>query len=1052
MSIYKTSVNKPITTILIFIGVIIMGLYSLIQLPIDQFPEIEIPSVTVMTSYPGANGTEVETNVSKVLENSLNSVDGLKEIYSTSRDNLSLVTLEFEWGANLDEALNDVRSSIDLVFDALPEGTSRPMVIKLNTSMIPIMQYAISAEESYPGIKRIIEDNLITELNRIDGIGNISLSGSPQRYVYVDIDPNKLASFGLSLENVGTAIANNNMNLAAGNVKMGKEQYQIRVQGEYLASEEINDIVVTSTIEGKQVFVRDLAQVRDTIKDMTLEEKINGEEGARLVIMKQSGANTVEIAKQVRQQIAAVQKTLPPDVKFEIIYDSSEVIQNAVSGLAETIMYALIFVVFVVLFFLGKWRATFIIALTIPISLIVSFIYLYFSGSSLNIISLSSLSIAIGMVVDDAIVVLENINKHIERGASPREAAIYATNEVWIAVIATTLVIVAVFLPLTMVGGIAGVMFKELGWIVTIVVCVSTLVAITLTPSLSAKMLTIRKKTDKENIKRFSYQNTVVKILDKIDELYANVIRWCLKNKTITLLVAVLIFVGSLVPVFSGMIGTDFMPQNDVGRLTITVELQRGTRIEESAKTARQIEARIFAIAPEVELISTTTGSSDETGFSSLFISSTNNKVVMMLRASKKYERERSIFDIAELIRKELDTMPEVITYDVSAAGFGGGMGGNAIAVEIFGHDFDVTNAFAQDLKNRITSIEGARNVAIDRDEDRPELKIVFDKEKIARHGLSTSMLAINVRNRVNGMSAGFYKEEGNEYPIMVRLKEDYRNSITNIEELDINTMQGKSIKLKELGNVQEYWGPPTIERKRRERIVQVSATPVGVSLGELAAQVKSEVDKMDIPQGVQVVVGGDYETQQESFVDIATLFLLIIILVYIVMASQFESFAKPFIIMMSVPFAITGVILALLITGTSLNLIGALGVVLLVGIVVKNGIVLVDYINLMRDRGNDLNEAIALSGQSRLRPVLMTAITTILGMIPMTLSVSEGSETWVPMGIVVIGGLVVSTFVTLIVVPTLYAVMSRKGERNKQEQLRKAYTFFDKPLESSTN
>ena len=1048
MSIYKSSVNKPITTILIFVGVIIMGLYSLIQLPIDQFPEIEIPSVTVMTSYPGANGTEVETNVSKILENSLNSVDGLKEVYSTSKDNLSLITLEFEWGANLDEALNDVRSSIDLVYDALPDGASRPMIIKLNASMMPVMQYAVTAEDSYPGIKKIIEDNLITVLNRIDGIGNISLLGSPQRYVYVDIDPTKLNSFGLSLETVGSAIANNNMNLASGTVKMGKEQYQLRVQGEYVASEDINNIVVSSTYDGKQIFVRDVAQVRDTIKDVTLEEKINGKDGARLIIMKQSGANTVEIAKKVREQIAQVQKTLPPDIHFEIIYDSSEVIQNAVFSLSESIMYALIFVVFVVLFFLGKWRATFIISLTIPISLIVSFIYLYYTGSSLNIISLSSLSIAIGMVVDDAIVVLENINIHIERGSSPREAAIYATNEVWVSVIATTFVIVAVFLPLTLVGGITGVMFKELGWIVTIVVCVSTLVAITLTPSLSAMMLTIKKKTENSKTNRFSYQNTVVKWLDKIDAIYANIIRWCLRNKAITLTLAVLIFVGSLVPFFMGAIGTDFMPQNDEGRLTVTIELQRGTRLEEASKTARIIESRIAKIAPETQLISTSTGSSDETGFSSLFTSSTNNKIVMMVRTSKKYDRERTIFEIAEKIREDLATLPEVITYDVSTAGFVGGMmGGNNVEVEIFGHDFDATNAVAAELKQRMEKLSGARNVDIDREEDRPELKIELDKEKISRHGINTVMMASYVRNRVNGMSAGNFKEQGDEYPILVRLTEEHRNSITSIEELNIATMQGKSLKLKELADIKEYWGPPNIERKRRERIVTVSATPEGVSLGELAEQIKAEVKQISVPQGVQVQVGGDYETQQESFADIATLFLLIVILVYIVMASQFESFSKPFIIMMSVPFAITGVILALLITGTSLNLIGSLGVVLLVGIVVKNGIVLVDYINLMRDRGNELNEAIALSGQSRLRPVLMTAVTTILGMIPMTLSTSEGSETWVPMGIVVIGGMVVSTLVTLIVVPTLYAVMSRKGERNKEEKLRKLFTFFDKPV-----
>jgi hydrophobic/amphiphilic exporter-1 (mainly G- bacteria), HAE1 family len=560
-------------------------------------------------------------------------------------------------------------------------------------------------------------------------------------------------------------------------------------------------------------------------------------------------------------------------------------------------------------------------------------------------------------------------------------------------------------------------------------------------------MLTIKKKDETSEAKRFSYQNTVVKLLDKIDAIYANIIRWCLRNKAITLTLAVLIFVGSLVPVFMGAIGTDFMAQNDEGRLTITIELQRGTRVEEASATARVIEGRIAQIAPEIELISTSTGSSDETGFSSLFISSTNNKIVMMVRASKKYDRERTIFEIAEEIRKDLSTLPEVITYDVSAASFGGGMGGNNVEVEIFGHDFDATNAVAADLKNRMQKLSGARNIDVDREEDRPELKIELDKEKISRHGLNTAMMASYVRNRINGMPAGYFKEQGDEYPIVVRLTEEYRTSITGIEELDIVTMQGKKIKLKELAEIKEYWGPPNIERKRRERMVKVSATPEGLSLGELAEQIKQEVKQMDIPQGVQVQVGGDYETQQESFADIATLFLLIVILVYIVMASQFESFSKPFIIMMSVPFAITGVILALLITGTSLNLIGALGMVLLVGIVVKNGIVLVDYINLMRDRGNELNEAIALSGQSRLRPVLMTAITTILGMIPMTLSTSEGSETWVPMGIVVIGGLIVSTLITLIVVPTLYAVMSRRGERNKQEKLRKSFTFFDKPI-----
>ena len=597
MSIYKTAINKPVTTLLIFIAVIIIGIFSYKSLPVDQLPEMEPPYVSVMTVYAGANASELETNVSKILENGLNSVDGLKEITSTSKDNMSLVTLEFEWGYNLDEAVNDIRSSIDMIYDNLPDGVSRPLIFKFNTSMMPIMQYAITADDSYSGLEKIIDDNVINVLNRIDGIGNVSLSGAPQRYVYIDLDPRQLEAYNLSVEAIGQAIGNNNINLASGSVKMGKEQYQLRVQSEYVESSEINDIVVKTTTDGRQVFVRDLAQVRDTIKDITLEEKINGRDGARLIIMKQSGANTVQIASDVRKELARIEKTLPPDIKIEQIYDSSSEIENAIDGLLESIMYALLFVVLVVLFFLGKWRATIIIAITIPISLLVAFIYLKLVDSSLNIISLCSLTVAIGMVVDDAIVVLENITKHIERGANPREASIYATNEVWVSVIATTLVIVAVFVPLTMLGGQAGIMFKELGWIVTIVCCTSTIVAISLTPMLCSKLLKPRKVKIDENgnivdaeEKKGWYQKYVVGFLDKVDVFYAKILAWTLNHKVVTLILVVAFLVLSFLPVMMGKIGTNFMAPQDNGRLSMTVELQRGTRVEESSRIARIIE------------------------------------------------------------------------------------------------------------------------------------------------------------------------------------------------------------------------------------------------------------------------------------------------------------------------------------------------------------------------------------------------------------------------------------------------------------------------------
>lgn len=1048
MSIFKTSINKPVTTALIFVAVMVMGLFSLQMLPIDQYPEIEPPYITVMTTYPGANASEVETNVTRLLENSLNSVDGLKELSSRSLDNMSMVTLELEWGTNLDEVINDVRSYIDMTKDNLPSGAHNPFIFKFSTSSMPIMMYSVTADASYAGLDKILNDVVMPQLNRVDGIGNISLAGAPERYVYVDIQQDKLDAYGLPLEAVGTAISSNNLNRSSGTVKMEKEQYQLQVRSEYIESEEIRNIVVSSMPDGRQVFVRDIAMVRDTIKDLSLDEKINGRDGVRVIIAKQSGANTVAIAEGVAKEMAKIQDLLPSDVKVEPIYDSSDDIKDSINSLQESIMYALLFVVLVVLVFLGRWRATLIIGITIPIALVVSFVYLAFTGSSLNIISLSSLTVAIGMVVDDAIVVLENITKHIERGSSPREAAIYATNEVWVSVIATTLVIVAVFVPLTMLGGLAGIMFKELGWIVTIVVVTSTLVAISLTPMLSSKLLKSRKVSvdDKGHIsfeeeKRTWYDRYVVSGLDRLDDWYSRVLSWALVNKKKTLLGVVILFVLTLLPAFFGLIGTDFMQESDQGRVSVRVELNRGTRVEETLKTARRLEQRFMELAPEIKMLSTSAGSSDDGGISALFNSTSNNKIAMTVVLTDKKERERSVFDIAELFRQEMEAYPEIVDYQASVSS---GMGGAAatVDIEVYGHDFDQTNLLAEEIRRTISEkVSAARDITISRDEDRAELKIDVDKEKVSRHGLDAAAISGLVYNRVAGMAAGYLKEDGDEYDIIVRLVEEDRNSITDIENLSIPTAAG-NIKLSELASVEEYWTPPTIERKSRQRVLTVGVTPYKTSLGELALDIESVLKEVEVPQGITLRLGGQYEDQQETFGDMILLLLLIVLLVYIVMASQFESMSKPFIIMMSVPFAISGVVLALWITGISLDMIGALGVVMLVGIVVKNGIVLVDYINLMRDRGYPLNEAIAMSGSSRLRPVLMTAFTTILGMLPMALSQGAGSEAWRPMGVVVIGGLLVSTLVTLIVVPLLYGIMSRRGERNKAEKLRKEYVF----------
>ena len=833
---------------------------------------------------------------------------------------------------------------------------------------------------------------------------------------------------------------------------MDREQYNLQVRSEYILSREIEDIVVTTSATGQKVFVKDVATVRDTIKDLSLDEKINGRDGVRMRISKQTGANTVKICRDVRKEIESIRHNLPSDIDIRVLFDTSEDIEDSINSLEESILYALLFVVLVVFIFLGKWRATFIIGITIPIALIMGFIYLWFVGSSLNIISLCSLTVAIGMVVDDAIVVLENISKHIDRGSSPREAAIYATNEVWISVIATTLVIAAVFIPLTMLKGMAGMLFKELGWIVTIVVSTSTIVAITLTPMLASKMLKARKVSvdekgrlvEKEDKKDW-YQRTVVRVLDKIDDWYASLLRFCLKHKAGTLIVALLLFLGSLVFVFTGKIGTDFMQQTDNSRISINIELQNGTKIEQTLLTARAIEARINELVPELERIATTAGTNDASGASAIFNNTTNNTISMTVVCVKKNERKRSIFEIAEVLRAEIAKYPEIVRYQcVVSSGFGGGGGASTVNVEIYGYDFDATNIVANEVSEAIRArVPGARDIKIGRDKDRPELNVVVDKEKVSSLGLSSSAVSTYIRNRVSGLTVGYLKEDGDEYPIVLRLKEENRNSLSDIMDLTIPTPTGARVKLGEVATVEEYFAPPKIDRKSRQRYVSVSVTPYKVSLGDLAAQITTVMRDVNMPNGVTYVLAGDYEEQQESFGNMAMLLFLVLMLVYVVMASQFGSFSKPAIIMLAIPFAITGVILALLITKTSLDLIGALGLIMLTGIVVKNGIVLVDYINLMRDRGYELGEAIALSGRSRLRPVLMTALTTLLGMLPMALSTGEGSEMWHPMGVVVIGGLLVSTFVTLIVVPVFYAVLSRHGERDKEEKQRKEFIFM---------
>ena len=1029
MKIYETAVRKPISVALIFVGIIVFGLYSLKNLGVDQYPDIEIPYISVITMYPGGNAEDIETNITRVLEDQLNTVDNLDKITSKSQDNVSIITLEFEYGCDLVEAANDVRDVVSRSQSMLPDDVEYPTVMKFSSSMMPVMMLSVTAEESYNALYKILDDKLVNELNRINGVGSVSIIGAREREVQVHVDPIKLEQYGLTIETLGGIIAAENANVPAGKLDMGIQTFNLKSDFQFKDSRDLENIVITN-VGGRKVMLTDVATIEDTLEELTMDERINGRQGVRILVQRQTGANSVEIIEQVQEKLEEIIPTLPPDCKVETIYEGSQQINDAINSLAETIMFAFIFVILVVMIFLGRWRATFIICLTIPISLVCAFIYLYATGSTLNIISLSALSIAIGMVVDDAIVVLENITTHIERGSKPKEAAIYATNEVWLSVIATTLVVVAVFMPLTMIPGMSGILFRELGWIVTIVVCVSTAAAITLTPMLSAYILKIEggEHTYKGIGVIYKPIDWSLRLLDRI---YEKMLRFVVKWKKTTILLLMAVFGVSLMLV--SQVPTEFFPPTDNARISMTVKLAQNTHVSETTRVARQIDSIIAAKFPYIHMVSTSAGENSSDNAFAAMQTSGSHIINYNIRMPRLTDIDRpTIFEISDQLRKELEKIAEIEEYSVVPGGQQGGMGGaSTVDIKVFGHDMEVATATAKDLQKRMSNLSTLRDVQLSRDDLEPEFNVVFDREKLSQHGLTMAQVGQLVRNRIYGYECTKYREDGDEYNVVVRYDKSHRMSLDDVRNIAIATPMGTTIYLKDVATVDEELASPMIERENRQRIITVKGSVgAGVALGDAVAEVNALLEEYEAPEGINLEIGGSIEDQGEAFSDIAMLLILIVILVYIVMATQFESLVYPFIIMFTIPFAMSGVFIALWMTATPLSIIALIGAIMLVGIVTKNGIVMVDYMNLLVERGAHVSDAVIEGGKSRLRPVLMTSLTTILGMVPMAMGIGEGSEMWQPMGIAVVGGLLMSTILTLFIVPALYAMLQGRKER----------------------
>lgn len=1035
MKIYETAVKKPVGTSLIFIGVVLIGLLFYRQLPIDLYPDIDLNIVSVMTSYSGAGAQDVEANVTRPLEDVLNTTEMLKEITSQSRDGLSMIMLEFDFGSDMDAIMNDVRDKVALVSGFLPDGTEDPIILKFSSDMIPVVVLSATAEESSNALYKILDEQVANPLNRISGVGTVSVGGAPQREIQVNVVPSRIESYNISLEQIAQVIAAENINVPAGNFDIGSQTYMLRLEGEFKDSRDLNNIVVGNSM-GRPVYLRDVATVNDTLESRVQENYTNGRRSASIVIQKQSGANTVAIANAVMAELPELQETLPPDIEIVTVMDTSDYIRTSINSLLETILIALVIVGIIVLFFLGRWRATIIIMVTIPISLIGSFIYLYITGNTINIISLSALSITIGMVVDDAIVVLENITSHIERGSRPKQAAVYGTEEVSLSVIASTLTIIAVFLPMTMVGGFAGVMFKQLGWMVTIIISLSLIISLTLTPMMSANMMRSSKESKVNSFDRW-YNKRILPMLDRLDRNYGRLVNWVSRKRRTTLFGVIILFVISVI-ISAITLKTGFMPDSDNNSIALTVEMPTGTRMEVARDVGHNIAQNMNEKYPEIEIISFSVGMASEDDTWAAMQDNASNIMTYTVRLSEAKDRNRTIFDISEEIREDLAAMPEIHRFQVQPGGGDMGMaGGNNVSVDIYGYDLTETDEIAADLNTKLSDVDGLRDIVVSRKDYRMEYQIQFDREKLSLNGLNMSTASNAVRNRINGLVMSRYREDGEEYNIRVRFEEDYRQSIEDIENILIYTPTGGGVRISDLGAVVETSSLPQIDRQDRERIVSVTGTIYGRALSEVVNDVNEILLETEIPSGVQIEMSGTLEDQEEAFSELALLLLIVSILVYIVLASQFESLTYPFMIILTVPFAFTGGLLLLALIGEPLGIMGYVGMIMLVGMVVKNAIVLIDYINLNRERGMSIITAVVHGGRSRMRPVLMTTLTTILGMVPLAIGTGQGSEMWRALGIVIIGGMTFSTIITLILIPAIYSMMAGYGIRRKRKKHR---------------
>ncbi len=1034
MKLPEFSVKQPVATLMIFCAVILIGAISLAKMSTDMFPEVEPPVITVITTWPGANASDVESEVTDVIENQINGVANLDTLTSKSLDNISLISCKFDWDTDLDVASNDIRDRLEFAKRDLPKDIDPSMLFKFSSATAPILMTTVSGGKSWSRLYHIVDKQVADELKRVPGVGAVMLMGGLVRRINVYFDLKKIEGFGLSIQQINQTLAMQNLNIPAGSIKKGTREYFIRVPGRYRSPEEIRDTIVGYS-EGRTVFLRDVATVSDAYEEEQMYGRGDGRKAIIMILQKQTGKNTVEVIRDVKIRLKKIESRLPADVKIAVNIDNSTTILNSIRNLKQALIEAIFFVVLVTVLFLRRLRTSLIICLAIPFSLIISFIVLYLFDFTINMVLLMSLTVAVGMVVDDAIVILENIVRHIERGGKPNASAIFGASEMGMAVTASTFTIAVVFIPLIFVSGLTGVFFKVFAITIVVTILASLFTSLSMTPMLASKWMTSTPGALKNpNGFLARWYKTSERWLVSLDTGYGNLLTWALNHGKTIVFIAIMIFLGSitLIPFLS----TAFVPQMDSGDINIAVRMPESTRLEET----QDVIDRILKISEqtiqqeELKNIFSFSGQTKEGFGMAVGFEEGPNVGQIFIKLVDPDERKRSAKEIANLLRQKIYEIPGISQIQIKAQDPMTSilMGGQKpIVVEIQGDSLEECMAFAGKIRDQANEIPGVIDLSLSQKDDRPEIWVDIDRAKATSLGLTSGAVSGMVRNYFYGQESTKFWDAGDSYELFTRLADEDKNSLDTLMNVPIFTPDGRRIKLGNIARVTEESGPVEIQRKNRQKIVKVEADTFKRELGDVTSDIRKAIDRLGVPPGMSVHFGSDVEEQQKSFRDLTMLLLIGVILVYMVLASLYGNLRDPLIIMFSVPFGATGVLLAFFVFRIPLDLMTFMGLVMLSGIVVKNAVVLLDYTHLLLKRGESLFDAVTKAGSHRLRPILMTTLTTIFGMVPMALSRGQGAEFWNPLGITMISGLSVSTLITLVLVPTIFFMLEkRRGVR----------------------